>query len=109
MDVFAALGDPTRRSILDFLLDGECSAGAIGEAFPHLSQPAISRNLGILRAAGLVVVRAEAQRRVYALAAAGVADLERWMAPHREYWLQYFDAQDQAEAQAAGRTRGSPP
>lgn len=109
MDAFAALGDPTRRAILDLLLDGECTAGAIGEAFPHLSQPAISRNLGLLRGAGLVVVRAEGQRRVYALAASGLADLERWLSPHRQYWIAYFDAQDQAEARAKGRTRSSPP
>lgn len=109
MDAFAALGDPTRRAILDLLLEGECTAGAIGEAFPHLSQPAISRNLSILRAAGLVAVRPEAQRRVYALAASGVTDLERWLGPHRQYWIEYFEAQDQAEARAKGRTRSSPP
>lgn len=109
MDVFAALGDPTRRAILDVLLEGECTAGAIGEAFPHLSQPAISRNLGILRGAGLVMVRAEGQRRVYALAAAGITDLERWLSAHLQYWTAYFDAQDQAEARAKGRKRSSPP
>lgn len=64
---FRALADPTRRQILEDLRDGELTAGQIAERFP-ISAPSISRHLGVLKAAGLVQERREANRIYYALA-----------------------------------------
>jgi DNA-binding transcriptional ArsR family regulator len=64
--VFKALSDPTRRQILEDLRDGELSAGAIGSRF-KISAPSISRHLGVLKAAGLVTERRDANRILYSL------------------------------------------
>jgi DNA-binding transcriptional ArsR family regulator len=64
--VFKALSDPTRRQILEDLRDGELSAGAIGSRF-NISAPSISRHLGVLKAAGLVTERRDANRILYSL------------------------------------------
>jgi DNA-binding transcriptional ArsR family regulator len=79
MDVFVAIADPTRRSILDLLLRGPRNAGDIGAQFPHLTQPGVSRHLRVLRDTGLVRVITKAQQRVYALQAERFADLEAWI------------------------------
>ena len=86
MDVFATLADPTRRRILDMLAMRECSAGELVEAFPEVSQPTISQHLKVLREAGVVVVRADAQRRIYALRPEGLREVERWIARYRRFW-----------------------
>lgn len=82
MDVFAALADPIRRQILDALLHGDLDAGAIAARFP-VSRPAISRHLRILRESGLVVANLEGRRRIYRLHPAAFAEIETWLAPHR--------------------------
>ena len=64
--VFRALADPTRRQILQDLRDGELTAGEIGARFP-ISGPSVSRHLGVLKAAGLVRERREANRIHYSL------------------------------------------
>lgn len=79
MDVFAAIADPTRRSILDLLLRGPRNAGQIGARFPHLTQPGVSRHLRVLRDSGLVRVTKKAQQRVYALRPQRLHDLETWI------------------------------
>ena len=67
-DVFFAIGDPTRRGILDMLARaGKHTAGDIAAAFPRLTQPAVSRHLKVLREAGLVQVEVNAQQRIYGL------------------------------------------
>ena len=76
MDAFAALSDPTRRSILELLGAGEQAAGAIGERFA-MTPPAISQHLKVLREARLVRVRAEGQRRLYSLDADGLTDRQK--------------------------------
>jgi DNA-binding transcriptional ArsR family regulator len=65
--VFRALADPTRRQILEDLRAGELTAGEIAQRFP-ISAPSISRHLGVLKAAGLVHERRDANRIYYALA-----------------------------------------
>ncbi|HEV2316090.1 MAG TPA: metalloregulator ArsR/SmtB family transcription factor [Thermoplasmata archaeon] len=77
--VFAALADPTRRSILDLLWRGPRNAGEIGARFPHLSQPGVSRHLKVLREVGLVRVTVRAQQRVYAVEPARFAGVEEWV------------------------------
>jgi DNA-binding transcriptional ArsR family regulator len=91
MSPFEALADPHRRQILDLLRDGERPAGDVVEALP-LSQPGASKHLRILRDAGLVTVRKDAQRRLYRLAPDRLAELDAWLAPYRKFWSSRLDA-----------------
>src|SRR5215469_6415862 len=85
MDSLAALADPTRRRIVEMLTQRELAAGDIADRFT-LTAPAISQHLKVLRAAGLVRVRAEAQRRIYELDPNGFAALDAWLAQIRQSW-----------------------
>jgi len=91
MDTFAALADPTRRRIVELLGRGERSAGEIVDEF-DVSAPAISQHLKALRDAGLVQVRADAQRRIYALDPAGLAEIDAWLESVRRFWSRSLDA-----------------
>jgi DNA-binding transcriptional ArsR family regulator len=80
---FEALGDPTRRQILELLTGGEQPAGALVAALQArapISQPAVSQHLKALREAGLVSARAEGTRRLYALDEAGLEAARAWLA-----------------------------
>jgi DNA-binding transcriptional ArsR family regulator len=90
-DAWAALGDPRRRHLLDLLRAGECAVGDLVEEV-GLTQPSTSKHLRVLREAGLVRVRTEAQRRMYAIDAAGIADLDAWLDPYRRLWNSRLDA-----------------
>jgi DNA-binding transcriptional ArsR family regulator len=85
MTPFEALADPHRRHILDLLCVKERTAGDIVAALP-LTQPGASKHLRVLREAGLVNVRKDAQRRVYTLAPQRLAELDAWLAPYRRFW-----------------------
>lgn len=85
MQAFAALADPTRRRIIELLAAGERPAGEIAGEFDVTPQ-AISQHLNVLKAAGLVRMRAEAQRRLYAIDAAGLAQIDNWLASVRGFW-----------------------
>jgi DNA-binding transcriptional ArsR family regulator len=79
---FEALGDPVRRSILEHLGAGEQPAGAVVaavQATTPISQPAVSQHLRVLRDAGLVRVRPDGTRRLYAVDAAGIAAAQAWL------------------------------
>ena len=76
--VLAALADPVRREIVELLATGEMAAGEIAERFP-VTRPAISRHLRVLREAGLVTSEVRAQRRVYRLERAPLAELDAWL------------------------------
>ena len=76
--VLAALADPVRREIVELLATGELGAGEIAERFP-VTRPAISRHLRVLREAGLVASEVRAQRRVYRLERASLAELDAWL------------------------------
>lgn len=91
MHAFAALADPTRRRIVELLGQGERSAGEIVEEF-DVSAPAISQHLKALRNAGLVQVRADGQRRIYALDPAGLQEIDAWLASVRRFWGRRLDA-----------------
>ena len=91
MRAVAALVDPTRRTIVELLADGELDAGQIAGRFA-ISRPAVSRHLRVLRDLGLVHVRAEAQRRVYSLEPAPLAELDAWLARYRAFWQNRLDA-----------------
>ncbi|MEW9552662.1 ArsR/SmtB family transcription factor [Nonomuraea sp. NPDC050783] len=90
MSAFAALAEPHRRQILDLLRDGERSAGDLVERL-DLSQPGVSKHLKVLREAGLVAVRADGKRRLYALRPGPLADVDQWLAPYRVLWSRTLD------------------
>ena len=91
MSAYAALAEPHRRRILDRLRDGERSVGELVE-WLQLSQPGVSKHLGVLRGAGLVTSRAHGRQRLYALTPAPLAEVDAWLEPYRAYWNERFDA-----------------
>ena len=95
MHAFDVLGDPVRRRILELLADGELTAGAItatirGEV--GITQPAVSQHLRVLRESGFAVVRADGARRLYAVAAAPLREVDVWLERFRGFWSQHLDA-----------------
>ena len=86
MDVFEAVAEPTRRSVLDLLARRERSAGELVAAFPTLTQPAVSRHLRVLRESHLVDVRVDGARRVYSLRPAALAEVDHWLDGYRRFW-----------------------
>jgi DNA-binding transcriptional ArsR family regulator len=82
---FELLAEPTRRRILDLLRDGERPVGELVERL-SMSQPAVSKHLRVLRDAGLVDVRVDAQRRVYRLRPDGLREVDAWIEPYRRLW-----------------------
>jgi DNA-binding transcriptional ArsR family regulator len=88
---FATLADPVRRRVLDLLRQGECSAGDI-ERVLRVSQPATSKHLRALREAGLVRVRADANRRLYRIDPAPLRELDAWVSQYRQFWADRLDA-----------------
>ncbi len=92
MDVFQAIAEPTRRSILDLLALRERPAGDLVAVFPRLTQPAVSRHLKVLLNAGLVSVRPRAQQRIYSLKPERLEDLDLWLNRYRHFWSQRLDA-----------------
>ena len=91
---FEVLADPTRRRILDLLRDGERSVGELVDRLT-LSQPGVSKHLRVLRDAGLVQVRIEAQRRWYGLRPEPLTEIDAWLEPYRRLWAQHLDALEQ--------------
>lgn len=87
---FSVVAEPNRRAILDMLLDAERSVGEIEQAL-SLSQPSVSKHLRILREAGFVESRVEAQRRLYRLKPEPLMELDAWLAPFRRYWSVQID------------------
>jgi DNA-binding transcriptional ArsR family regulator len=88
---FDVLAEPARRDILDLLRERERSVGELVERL-SLSQPGVSKHLRVLRDAGLVVVRPDAQRRWYQLRAEPLAEIDAWLGPYRRFWSSRLDA-----------------
>lgn len=88
---FAIVAEPNRRAILSFLLASERSVGEI-ERELGLPQPSVSKHLRVLRDAGLVQSRIEAQRRLYQLKPEPLMELDAWLAPFRRFWSRHLDA-----------------
>ena len=86
-----ALGDPTRRAVFERLRSGPLPVGELAAGLP-VSRPAVSQHLRVLREAGLVRVRQDAQRRWYQLDAAPLAEIDTWLAPYRRFWSGRLDA-----------------
>jgi DNA-binding transcriptional ArsR family regulator len=86
-----ALADPSRRAMLGRLTQGPLTAGELADSLP-IARPGVSRHLRVLREAGLVEVRSDAQRRVYSLRPEPLADIDAWLGPYRALWEQRLDA-----------------
>jgi len=99
MDRFAALAEPTRRSIVEMLGQGALSAGEIGARF-KVSAPAISQHLKVLKEAGLVTVEVSGQRRIYRLDLAGLDEFDAWVRKVRGFWGPKLDDLEQELAKA---------
>ena len=85
-----ALSDPNRRAVLALLLERPRPVGELVERL-ELSQPGTSKHLKVLREAGLVQVRQDANRRVYALDPGPIRELDVWLAPYRRLWNESLD------------------
>lgn len=88
--VIGALGEPTRRRMLEALRQGELASGEIERAL-NLPQPAASKHLRVLREAGLVQVRKDAQRRIYRIDPRPLAELDAWLSRYRRFWNAALD------------------
>lgn len=86
-----ALSDPHRMAILSMLAQGERPAGDFVDALP-IAQPTVSKHLSVLRQAGLVRMRKDAQRRMYSLDPEPLAELDAWLAGYRRFWTGKLDA-----------------
>ena len=94
MDSFIALADPTRRQIIESLAAGETSFGTLADQF-EMSHPAVSQHLKVLRDAGIVTSRADAQRRIYRLSDDGLDEVDAWLGKVQKYWSQKLDKLEQ--------------
>jgi DNA-binding transcriptional ArsR family regulator len=88
---FDVLAEPTRRRILDLLLEEPRSVNELVERL-GLTQPGTSKHLRVLREAGLVQVRKDAQRRWYELRPEPLVEIDSWLAPYRRLWADRLDA-----------------
>ena len=95
MHAFDVLGDPVRRRVLELLAEGEQSSGAICaviQAEFAISQPGVSQHLRVLRESGFATVRADGARRLYAVDAAPLKEVDMWLQRFRGFWEQRLDA-----------------
>jgi DNA-binding transcriptional ArsR family regulator len=88
---YSVLAEPARRGILDLLRERPRSVGEL-EQLLGLTQPGTSKHLKVLREAGLVSVRRQAQRRMYQLCPEPLVEVDAWLAPYRQLWSDRFDA-----------------
>ena len=91
---FAIVAEPNRRAILSLLLSSERAVGDI-ERELRMSQPSVSKHLRVLREAGFVESRIEAQRRLYRLRPEPLMELDEWLVPFRRIWEKHVDALEQ--------------
>jgi DNA-binding transcriptional ArsR family regulator len=83
--VLHALADESRRTVLEILRDHPATAGELAAALP-IARPGVSRHLRVLREAGLVEVRAQAQQRIYSVRAEPLAEVDAWLESYRALW-----------------------
>ena len=89
--VLQAVSDSSRRTVLEALSQGPATVGQLASLLP-IARPGVSRHLRVLREAGLVEVRHEAQFRVYSLRAEPLAEIDDWLGRYRALWEQRLDA-----------------
>ena len=105
--VLRALADGSRRTVLDALTSGPATAGELAALLP-IARPGVSRHLRVLREAGLVQVRQEAQRRVYSLRLEPLAEIDDWLDRYRALWNQRLDALHSEIARGKHERRSAP-
>jgi DNA-binding transcriptional ArsR family regulator len=88
---FSIIAEPSRRAILSLLALSERSVSEIEHQL-RMPQPSVSKHLGVLRKAGLVEARVDAQRRVYRIRPEPLMEIEEWLAPFRHFWSGHVDA-----------------
>ena len=88
---FAIIAEPSRRAILSLLASSERSVGDIEEQL-RLPQPSVSKHLRVLREAGFVESRVDAQRRLYRIKPEPLMEIDSWLAPFRRFWSVHIDA-----------------
>jgi DNA-binding transcriptional ArsR family regulator len=91
LEILEVIAEPTRRRILDAVREGECSVNDLVTQV-GMHQPGVSRHLKVLRDAGLVEVRRDAQRRMYRLRAEPLMELDAWLEPYRAEWAGRLDS-----------------
>jgi DNA-binding transcriptional ArsR family regulator len=105
---FTILAEPSRRAILNLLASSERSVGELEHRL-RMAQPSVSKHLRVLREAGFVESRVDAQRRVYRLRHEPLMEVDSWLAPFRRFWSAHVDALehhlDRMESQAAPERR----
>jgi DNA-binding transcriptional ArsR family regulator len=89
--VLAAISDESRRTVLTALSEGPATVNELAALLP-IARPGVSRHLRVLREAGLVDVRSDAQRRIYSLRPEPLAELDEWLEPYRALWLNRLGA-----------------
>lgn len=104
LDVLDVIAEPTRRRILDEVRDRECSVTDLVDRV-GMHQPGVSRHLKVLRDAGLVTVRKDAQRRMYRLRAEPLRELDEWLEPYRAHLSERLDALEQHLARTVPTTK----
>jgi DNA-binding transcriptional ArsR family regulator len=88
---FGIIAEPNRRAILSLLASSEQSVSEIEQQL-RMSQPSVSKHLKVLRDAGFVEARVDAQRRVYRIRPEPLMDIDAWLAPFRRFWSAHVDA-----------------
>jgi DNA-binding transcriptional ArsR family regulator len=106
---FAIIAEPNRRAILSLLATSELSVGELERGL-RMPQTSVSKHLRVLRAAGFVEARVEAQRRVYRLRPEPLREVDDWLAPFRQFWTSHVDALERhldrmAQAPKKGKSR----
>jgi DNA-binding transcriptional ArsR family regulator len=112
MHAFDVLGDRVRRRILELLADGERSAGDVTAVIQEefgITQPAVSNHLRVLRDTGFTTVRAEGARRLYAVDAAPLQEVDMWLERYRRFWTHRLDALGTEVARGKRRRRTKNP
>jgi DNA-binding transcriptional ArsR family regulator len=88
---FSIIAEPSRRAILSLLASSERSVSEIEQRL-RMPQPSVSKHLSVLRKAGFVEARVDAQRRVYRITPEPLLEIEAWLAPFRHFWSGHVDA-----------------
>ena len=112
MHAFDVLGDPVRRRILELLVSGEQTSGAVVEVVNRefgISQPAVSQHLKVLRDNGFATVRPDGARRLYAVSDTALREADAWLSRFRRFWTPHLDAMATEVARGKRQRRLSPP
>jgi DNA-binding transcriptional ArsR family regulator len=104
---FAVLAEPTRRAMLHLLATSERSVGEL-ERHLRMPQPSVSKHLRLLREAGFVESRVDAQRRVYRLRPERLMEVDSWLEPFRRFWSAHVDALERHLDRQLDRTEREP-